>query len=169
MAIDETPVKPAPETACIVATLTSLSPNCMSGLSVITSTIVEQFGLVTIKPPQPRCSFCIWSSFTWSLLTSGMRRGTASNILYEGALLETPKPARAEAASTRAEMSAGRDENTSFTSSDMSSDFVGITRRSPMFSGRGVLKRQSTASLEYFHALRSEAVTAPTQNHGCAP
>ena len=39
--------------ACVVA-MTRVMPNCFSGASAMVSTMVEQFGLVTICPFQPR-------------------------------------------------------------------------------------------------------------------
>ena len=50
MSSDGTPGYPAPDTACIVVTMTDRRPNCRSGASAIDSTTVEQFGLVTIAP-----------------------------------------------------------------------------------------------------------------------
>ena len=44
------PDSPAPDTACIVVTITRRRPNWRSGASAIASTTVEQFGLVTIAP-----------------------------------------------------------------------------------------------------------------------
>ncbi len=79
MAIDETPVNPAPETACMVETLTSLMPKAsMSGLSVMRSMMVEQLGLVTRHPFHPFAR-CTSISERCSGLTSGMRSGTSAS------------------------------------------------------------------------------------------
>ena len=59
MSSDGTPGYPAPDTACIVDTITARMLNGRSGASAIASTMVEQFGFVTMAPLQPfdrRCS-----------------------------------------------------------------------------------------------------------------
>ena len=53
MSSEGTPGYPAPDTACIVETITVWRSNARSGASDIARTTVEQLGLVTMAPLQP--------------------------------------------------------------------------------------------------------------------
>ena len=57
MSHDGTPGYPAPEIACSVVIVTLFRPNGRRGASAIDSTTVEQLGLVTMRPFQPRAAW----------------------------------------------------------------------------------------------------------------
>ena len=61
--MDATPGYPAPERACMVVTSTRVMPNGFMGPSAMVSATVEQFGLVTISPFQPRLRCCSGTIF----------------------------------------------------------------------------------------------------------
>ena len=61
MSHDGTPGYPAPEIACSVVMIDVFRPNCRSGASAIAYTTTTQFGLVTMRPFQPRAA-CAFSS-----------------------------------------------------------------------------------------------------------
>src|SRR3954470_20434098 len=82
MSMDETPGYPAPETACIVETRTERMPKRDRGARAMVRTIVEQFGLVTIAPFQPRALRCSAMEARCPGLTSGTRRGTSGSMRW---------------------------------------------------------------------------------------
>ena len=66
--------------ACMVVTTTRVIPNGFSGPSAMANTTVEQFGLVTIWPLQPRFARCSGISCRWPAFTSGTSSGTSSSM-----------------------------------------------------------------------------------------
>src|SRR5687767_6112790 len=139
MSSDGTPGYPAPDTACIVDTITDRTLNCRSGANAIASTIVEQLGLVTIAPDQHFTRRCSPISARWSALISGMSSGTTGSIRKLRALLTTTCPAFANAASMSPATEASRPENTTFGPRPGTHDW---TTRSAAAPGIAVLKRQ---------------------------
>jgi hypothetical protein len=85
-----TPGYPAPLIACMLVTITALSPNRYSrAASGAASITVVQLGFVTMAPGQPRLAFWKGRRPKCSGLSSGMRRGTSSSILKALALENT--------------------------------------------------------------------------------
>src|SRR6202453_4215835 len=79
MSNEATPGYPAPLTACIVETNRLSIPNrSSSGFSASTSPIAQQFGLVTINPPESFRQLCPSIIARWSAFTSGTTRGTSA-------------------------------------------------------------------------------------------
>src|ERR1039458_5846337 len=79
--------------------MTRVMPNGFSGPSAMVSTTVEQLGLVTIWPFQPRLRCWPGMSFKWSGLTSGTSRGTSGSMRWFLEFETTTWPACAKARS----------------------------------------------------------------------
>src|SRR5689334_24665921 len=114
ISMEATPGYPAPETACIVETITDLMPNRTKGARAMVKTMVEQFGLVTIAPCQPR--FFRWTGMTERCpgLISGTSSGTSASIRWLREFETTMCPAWANSCSISVATEASIAENTSF-------------------------------------------------------
>src|SRR5262252_8786869 len=165
MSNEATPGYPAPLTACIVVTNNDSTPNLScNGANATTSPIAEQFGLVTIYPPDFLRQHCCSISARWSGLTSGITSGTSCCIRNADELLTTAHPASANlGSSSRAIPASSAAKITRGAPAGPASE-TGSLRTG---SGIGVFSRQRTASSYFLPSERSEAASHATSNHGC--
>ena len=164
MAKAGTPGNPAPDNACIVFTITWLSPNLSaSGFNTSANPTVVQLGLVTIKPSHFRDLFCSSITLRWPRFTSAIRSGTSGSILCALASLITGNPDFANSSSALPATSEGSGEKTR--SASTLEGFVGCTSISANSLGMFSETIQFTAS-PYLFPTDLSPVRVETVNIG---
>ena len=164
MSSDATPGYPAPLTACIVLTKIASTPNrSTSGFSAITSPIAEQFGFVTMYPPDSFRHVWFSTSARCSAFTSGITSGTDGSIRNALELVITAHPAAANLGSSSRAISAS---SAAKITRGAPSGVAGETGIAAIRSGSGVSSFHRTASPYGFPLDRSLAASQPTSNHG---
>ena len=146
-------------------TATDLRPNWRRGASAIERMTVEQFGLVTSAPVQPRALRCASMRPRWSLLISGTSSGTSGAMRWLRALLTTKWPALAKASSISPATEASIAENSS-SGGLPAPGRASWTTRSATSTGIDTGRRQGAALRYACPADRSLAPTQVRRNHG---
>ena len=147
----------------MVVTMTLVMPNCFSGPSAIARPMVEQFGLVTIWPFQPRARCWPGTSLRWSGLISGTSSGTSCSMRWLRELETTTCPACAKARSISVATPASMAEKS------RRGALPGLhssTVRSATVSGVPPARCHVMASLYFLPAERSLAPSHLRSNHG---
>ncbi len=163
ISMDGTPGYPAPEMACSVVVMTRVMPNGFSGPSAMVSTMVEQLGLVTIWPFQPRLRCWLGMILRWSGLTSGTSSGTSRSMRWFFEFDTTTWPAWAKARSISVATEASMAEKSR---RGALPGFESSTSLPATVSGIRPLSRQEVASWYGLPAERSLAPSHLSSNQG---